>query len=197
MRASSTSDGDAAHQPCPIESPEDDDDFSNLVRPWRPVRPRRVYARHRWQRACYLCGLTSVTIAAWLLKLSHGRSEPAGPASPHAAAPEKPALTCPGLGGLTGTRSPDGAAAFLGIPYATPPLGEARWRPPRRGAAGPQHALRHRGQLDASRRGGAAAGAADGMLLGASPLPATVCSMHISSALYHFAIGKLHHQRRP
>ena len=131
MRASSTSDGDAAHQPCPIESPEDDDDFSNLVRPWRPVRPRRVYARHRWQRACYLCGLTSVTIAAWLLKLSHGRSEPAGPASPHAAAPEKPALTCPGLGGLTGTRSPDGAAAFLGIPYATPPLGEARWRPPR------------------------------------------------------------------
>ena len=34
-------------------------------------------------------------------------------------------------GVLMGTRGPHGATAFLGVPYAEPPTGEWRWKPPR------------------------------------------------------------------
>jgi para-nitrobenzyl esterase len=38
-------------------------------------------------------------------------------------------------GVVEGRRGPDGVGAFLGIPYAAPPLGERRWRPPQPVAA--------------------------------------------------------------
>src|ERR1700722_18550415 len=43
-------------------------------------------------------------------------------------APAKPAQTDEGL--VSGLTDSDGVTAYLGIPYAAPPIGALRWRPP-------------------------------------------------------------------
>lgn len=47
----------------------------------------------------------------------------------NAAAQSGPLVTVTG-GRIRGRSTPDGGAAFKGIPYARPPLGELRWRAP-------------------------------------------------------------------
>ena len=46
-----------------------------------------------------------------------------------AAAPEDPVAAVPG-GSIRGRLTADGGAAFKGVPFARPPLGELRWREP-------------------------------------------------------------------
>ena len=50
------------------------------------------------------------------------------------AAETGPVATVAG-GQIRGRSTPDGGAAFKGVPYARPPLGELRWREPRPVAA--------------------------------------------------------------
>src|SRR5580704_18045285 len=52
------------------------------------------------------------------------------PAPAPSATPREPGVVSTEAGALRGTRS-GGALAFLGIPYAAPPLGPLRWKPPR------------------------------------------------------------------
>ncbi len=69
-----------------------------------------------------------------LLSVPAGPGRAADPSAPAAPAASSTAATVElqlGDGRLRGRLSPDGAVrSFLGIPYAVPPIGERRWRPP-------------------------------------------------------------------
>lgn len=52
------------------------------------------------------------------------------PLSLPAQAPDESLIIKTTLGQLKGIARPGGAAEFLGIPYAQPPIGDLRWRPP-------------------------------------------------------------------
>jgi para-nitrobenzyl esterase len=76
-----------------------------------------------------------VTPAAKLLLCSVAAMGVAAVASPQTAAPgQTPAVVRFDSGALQGVVD-DGIAAFKGIPYAAPPAGELRWRPPKPAAS--------------------------------------------------------------
>ena len=73
----------------------------------------------RWGAGALLCGLLSTACDG----VDEIRGELDAPAL------QAPNVTV-GATVLTGTRDEGGTAAFLGIPFALPPVGDARWRPP-------------------------------------------------------------------
>ncbi len=86
--------------------------------------PTTVRRATRWA-----CSLVSVLVAATTLL-------PAGAAN---AAGDHSVIAHTDTGLVLGTRA-DGVRSFLGIPYAAPPVGNLRWRPPQ--PAAPWHGVR-------------------------------------------------------
>jgi len=117
-----------------------------------PFASRASHGRKRswlgWRRKALigLAGLLAIMAAAWGALSYALQAVPVPPAAPVAPnGPVTPVTRMTGDGALTGYRDGD-ILGFKGIPYAAPPIGVLRWRPP-------QPVPRWQGVRDATRFG--------------------------------------------
>ena len=103
------------------------------VRPGRPTAGPKEWrsmktTRARRVRRTALSALSAVGIAATVLAAGAGRAV----AAPASGSSDPVVRTA---GGLVRGTTPRGCHSFLGLPYAAPPTGNLRWRPPPPAAA--------------------------------------------------------------